>query len=120
MQFLEKLDKIEVRFEELTQQMADPAVIHDADQYRKIAKAHSELSDVVTKYREWKKVHSDLAEARGMLGEAQVNANDLLSASLHGPRWITGGSIGPEGSVLAFAVLGVGFVIFDRLFRQRV
>ena len=42
----------------------------------------------------------------------------LLSASLHGPRWITGGSIGPEGSVLAFAVLGVGFVIFDRLYRQ--
>ncbi len=42
----------------------------------------------------------------------------LLSASLHGPRWITGGSIGPEGSVLAFAVLGVGFVIFDRVYRQ--
>lgn len=43
----------------------------------------------------------------------------LLSASLHGPRWITGGSIGPEGSVLAFAVLGLGFVIFDRMYPRR-
>ena len=46
---------IEVRFEELTSQMADPAVISDAEQYRKVAKAHSELAEVVAKYREWKK-----------------------------------------------------------------
>ena len=54
MQFLEKLDKTEVRFEELNRQMADPAVINDSDQYRKVTKAHSELSEVVAKYREWK------------------------------------------------------------------
>jgi len=52
MQFLEKLDKTEVRFEELNRQMADPAVIHDTEQYRKVSKSHSELSEVVAKYRE--------------------------------------------------------------------
>ena len=70
MQFLRRLDEIEVRFEALTAQMANPAIINDAEQYRKIAKAHSELSDVVAKYREWKKVHSDLGEARSMLAES--------------------------------------------------
>jgi len=70
MQFLQKLEQIEVRFEGLTRQMADPAVIHDGEQYRKIAKTHSDLSEVVAKYRDWKKVHSDLGEARGMLGES--------------------------------------------------
>ena len=73
MQFLEKLDKIEVRFEELTGQMANPAVIHDGEQYRKVTKAHSELAEVVAKYRQWKKVHGDLAEARGMLGDARLS-----------------------------------------------
>jgi peptide chain release factor 1 len=70
MQFQQKLDQIEVRFDTLNRQMADPAVISDGEQYRKVTKSHSELAEIVAKYREWKKVHSDLAEARGMLGES--------------------------------------------------
>ncbi len=69
MQFREKLDQLEKRFEELNRQMADPAVISDAEQYRKITKAHSELAEVVAKYREWKKTEDTLAQARGMLQE---------------------------------------------------
>jgi uncharacterized protein len=29
----------------------------------------------------------------------------LLSASFHGPKWLTGGSVGPEGSLLVFPIL---------------
>jgi membrane protease YdiL (CAAX protease family) len=36
----------------------------------------------------------------GMRGTQQ-----LLHASLRGPRWLTGGSVGPDGSVFAFVVL---------------
>ena len=67
MQFAAKLEQLERRFEELTGQMADPAVIADADQYRKAAKAHSELAEIVSKYREWKKVDDSLAQARSMI-----------------------------------------------------
>ncbi len=77
MQFLQRLDQTEVRFEDLSRQMADPAVINDGTQYRKIAKAHSDLTEVVGKYREWKKVHSDLAEARGMLGETDPDLRQM-------------------------------------------
>jgi peptide chain release factor 1 len=69
MQFVPKLEQSEKRFEELTQQMADPAVIGDSDQYRKVTKAQSELADVVGKYREWKKVENSLSQARAMLNE---------------------------------------------------
>src|SRR3954468_17118985 len=69
MQFTQKLDQIEKRFESLTAQMADPAVIADSDQYRKVTKAQSELSEVVGKYREWKRASDSLAQARGMLQE---------------------------------------------------
>ncbi len=71
MQFVQKLEQLEQRFDELTQQMADPAVIADGEQYRKIAKAQSELSEIVGKYREWKKMESGLAQARGMLEDRE-------------------------------------------------
>jgi membrane protease YdiL (CAAX protease family) len=40
----------------------------------------------------------------------------LSNATLAGPRWLTGGSAGPEASVLDFLVLGVFFIVFPRLF----
>jgi CAAX protease family protein len=36
----------------------------------------------------------------------------LLNASFHGPAWLTGGTVGPEGSVLVFVVIGILFASF--------
>jgi membrane protease YdiL (CAAX protease family) len=47
-----------------------------------------------------------------------VSPGHLLSSSLHGPQWLTGGSVGPEGSVLCFLVIAVAWIIFDRTHRQ--
>jgi len=38
----------------------------------------------------------------------------LLNSSLHGSRWLTGGSVGPEGSVLLFVLIALLWVVFDR------
>ena len=67
MQFSQKLDQLEKRFDELNAQMADPAVISDAAEYRKVTKAHSEISEIVGKYRDWKRVEDALSQARPML-----------------------------------------------------
>jgi membrane protease YdiL (CAAX protease family) len=40
----------------------------------------------------------------------------LLNSSIHGPRWLTGGSVGPEGSVLVFVVIAASWLVFDRLY----
>src|ERR1035441_5875790 len=69
MQFAQKLAQLEKRFDELPHQMADPAVISDADQYRKVTKAQSELSEIVGYYRQWKSVEDSLSQARPMLQE---------------------------------------------------
>jgi peptide chain release factor 1 len=82
MQFLGRLDQTEVRFEELTRQLADPAVISDADQYRKAAKAHSELADVVAKYREWKEASSQLAQARLMVSDADAEMRQMAQEEI--------------------------------------
>lgn len=40
----------------------------------------------------------------------------LLNASFHGPNWLTGGSVGPEGSVLVFPVLLLWAVVIHFMF----
>ncbi len=42
----------------------------------------------------------------------------LLKSSFHGPRWITGGMVGPEGSVLCFLVIAVVWVAFEKFYPE--
>jgi membrane protease YdiL (CAAX protease family) len=42
----------------------------------------------------------------------------LMRSSFHGSRWITGGSVGPEGSVLVFVVIALTWVAFDRAYPE--
>ena len=44
-----------------------------------------------------------------------VSPGHLLNSSLHGSPWLTGGSVGPEGSLLCFVVIAVIWVAFDRV-----
>lgn len=45
----------------------------------------------------------------------QMFPGHLLRTSFHGPTWLSGGTVGPEGSVLLFVVLAVTWALFDRL-----
>ena len=40
----------------------------------------------------------------------------LLRSSLQGPHWLTGGTVGPEGSVFLFVLLALMWVVFDRVY----
>ncbi len=40
----------------------------------------------------------------------------LLNSSLHGPEWLTGGSVGPEGSVLCFLVITLLWIAFAHVY----
>jgi peptide chain release factor 1 len=59
--------------------MADPEVIQDGEAYRKIAKARSEVEEVVGKYREWKKVSGELDGARLMLDESDAELRTMAA-----------------------------------------
>ena len=65
----ERLDQIEARYEELTQALASPQVIGDSTKYQKTAKAHSELTDIVEKYREYKDLTRGIAESKAVLAD---------------------------------------------------
>jgi uncharacterized protein len=40
----------------------------------------------------------------------------LSDATLHGPTWLTGGSVGPEASVFDFVLLFILFYVIHRLY----
>jgi peptide chain release factor 1 len=65
----ERLDQIEARYEELTQALTSPEIINDSARYQKTAKAHSEISAIVEKYREFKDLKKGIAESKGVLAE---------------------------------------------------
>jgi peptide chain release factor 1 len=65
----ERLDQIEARYEELTQALATPEVIHDSSKYQKTAKAHSDITPVVEKYREYKDLKKGIAESKAVLSD---------------------------------------------------
>ncbi len=49
-----------------------------------------------------------------------VSPGHLLSSSLRGSDWLSGGSVGPEGSALCFVVVGAIWLAFERIYRERI
>jgi peptide chain release factor 1 len=68
---LEKLQSLEDKYQELNEQLSQPEIIADQARYQKYAKAHSDLTDIVTAYREYKSVLQQLADTREMLEQDQ-------------------------------------------------
>ena len=52
----------------------------------------------------------------GVPDSGVVEPGHFLQARLHGPVWLTGGSVGPEGSVLLFVLIAVMWLVFHRIF----
>ena len=66
---LERLDKVEERYEELARLMADPAVAQDYERVAQYAKEHSDLEEIVSLYREYKATVGELTGAKTLLDD---------------------------------------------------
>ncbi|HTZ74948.1 MAG TPA: peptide chain release factor 1 [Candidatus Aquilonibacter sp.] len=66
----EKLDQIERRYDEMTRELSSAEVLADSARYQKLAKTHSDLAEIVAKYREWKNIDKGLQGARQLFAEA--------------------------------------------------
>jgi peptide chain release factor 1 len=67
----EKLDQLDIRYQEMTQQLSTPEAVSDSARFQKLAKQHSELEEIVNKHREFKQIEKDLADTRQMIVESQ-------------------------------------------------
>ncbi len=82
MQYADKLDALETRFEELSRSMANPELISDPEAYRKTAKSHRDMEEVVNKYREWKQANDALAQAKGMASDDDAEMREMAVAEI--------------------------------------
>jgi len=64
---LEKLEAINIRFEETSQQITDPEVIADVKRFVKLNKEYKHLEPIVEVYKTYKTLITNLEEAREIL-----------------------------------------------------
>ena len=68
----QRLEDVEKRYEELNTLIADPEVISRQNEWKKLMKEHSDIEDIVVKYREYKAVEKNMNEAKEMLNDPEM------------------------------------------------
>ena len=68
----QKLEEVEKKYDEITSQISDPEVIARTSEWQKLMKEHSEMTPIVEKYREYKKVSKDYEDAKLMMEDKEL------------------------------------------------
>ena len=63
----DKLDFITEKYQELSEKVADPAIISDQKTWQKYMKEMAEIEPIVKSYESYRKMQSDLADAREII-----------------------------------------------------
>ena len=72
-----RLDRLQERYEELTALLGDAQVISDQNKYRAYSKEYAEVEPVVMTFQTWRKTSSDLEEAQGMLKDPDLDVREM-------------------------------------------
>ncbi len=72
-----KLESLEQRYVDLERQLALPEVYQDQERYRKVAKAHADLKEIVVTFRNFKKLQDDLEDNRALLQDTDPEIREM-------------------------------------------
>jgi peptide chain release factor 1 len=70
------------RYDELTERLADPALLNAKDKFREVAREHAELTPLADAARELDRVQRQLEEARQMMAGDDVEMAELAEAEV--------------------------------------
>jgi len=79
---LDKIEELERRYNELESLLSDPAILGNQSEFRKLNKEHSELSALVTVYREYRKLLAEMDDNRELLAESDLEIREMAEAEL--------------------------------------
>ncbi|MEL6654662.1 MAG: PCRF domain-containing protein, partial [Bacteroidota bacterium] len=79
---LDKLAQIELRFEEVQQQIIDPQVISDRKRYKELNIEYKQLDQIVKKTAEYRNVLSNIEDAKEMLNESDEEMRSMAKEEL--------------------------------------
>ncbi len=78
---LDKLNKIEEKFKELTEQLCDPKIVANQEKFRDLSRERSNLESVVALAEQFREAHGNLQDAKMMLDEeADPEMREFLKA----------------------------------------
>ncbi len=80
----QELENIEEKYHQLTESLADPALVSDPQKIRKISKQRAELEPVVKKFEVYKKVLKDIKDSEEILSDSsdEPDLKELAEAEL--------------------------------------
>ena len=78
----DKLQKIKDRFNYLTESLSDPDVVSDMNKLRDVGKERAKLEPIIEKYDNFKKVESDLAEAKELIDSDDPEMKEMAILEL--------------------------------------
>jgi peptide chain release factor 1 len=74
---LEKLKGVEKRFLELEKLLSSPEIVSDRNAFQKLSKEHSELSNIVTVFRDYEQTLADLEDSLELLKDSDPDMKEL-------------------------------------------
>ena len=80
----EMLDEKLNRFEELEQQLSDPAIQSNSNMIAAVAREHGSLAKLATKYRRFKSILEEIDGLREMAQSTDSEERDLAARALLG------------------------------------
>jgi peptide chain release factor 1 len=79
---LDKLAEVEKRYMELERMMSDPQMLGQQREYSKLAKERAEIEEIVTCYREWRKVEHEIHDNRQLMDERDEAIRELAKEEI--------------------------------------
>ena len=79
---LDKLAEVERRYEQLESLLTDPQLLSKQREYTKVAKERAELEEIVSCFREWKKIDQEIEKNRELLNEKDDAIRELAKEEL--------------------------------------
>ena len=84
---LDKLEEIYKKFQNISEQMTDAAIITNQDKMTQLYKEHAELAPIVDKYLEYKKCSQDMEDAELMIADADdAEFKEMLESEIQEAR----------------------------------
>lgn len=79
---LHKIEELERRYEELESLLADPSILGNQGEFRKLSKEHFELTALITAYREYKKLLAEMEDNRELLAESDPEIREMAEVEM--------------------------------------
>ena len=78
----QELETVEARYIELNDLLGDPEVLMNQDKYQLIVREHSDLSEIVDSYQNYKKLSEEIEENKELLHEDDEEIKELAKSEI--------------------------------------